>query len=183
MKKQITTNAIGYLVCMLVACLLNLAVSSLLVKIVNLFIVVEYFEAAIVRLISGFLTCGAVLGAMSFRQSYKSLEFRPMSLVASLALAGVAHLLLCLLFMFHPFVAGGVRSLAGVLALGDGFDGADMLDEIYLWTYLGAFLIDLGVRTAVTLTCGYLGKRTRLKGRQTLRGYENMSEEKKEENF
>lgn len=183
MKKQITTNAIGYLVCVLVACLLNLAVSALLVKIVNLFIVVEYFEAAVVRLISGFLTCGAVLGAMSFRQSYKSVEFRPMPLLASLALAGVAHLLLCLLFMFHPFISGGVRELAGVLALGDGFDGADMIEEIYLWTYLGAFWIDFAVQTAVVLICGCLGKRTRLKGRESLRGYKTRPEEKKEENF
>lgn len=176
MKKQITTNAIGYLACMVAACLLNLAVSAVLVRIVNLFIVVDYFAGAIVRLISGFLTCGAVLGAMSFRQSYKSVEFRPLSLLASLALAGAAHLLLCLLFMFHPFIAGGVRSLAGVLALGESFDGADMIGEIYLWTYLGAFAIDLAVQTAVAMICGAVGKRRRWKDRSTLRGYEGASE-------
>ena len=180
MKKQITTNAIGYLACMVAACLLNLAVSTLLVKIVNLFIVVEYFEAAIVKLISGFLSCGAVLGAMTFRMGYKSVQFRPLSLLASLVLAALMHLVLCLVLMFHPFISGGVRELAGVLAMGDAFDGADMIGEIYLWTYLAAFWIDFAVQAVVALLCGFLGKRTRLKGRETLRGY---GQEKKDENF
>lgn len=180
MKKQITTNALGYLICMVAACLLNLAVSALLVRIVNLFVVVDYFSAAIIRIISGFLSCGAVLGAMTFRFGYKSVEFRPLLLLASLTLAALGHLALCLLFMFHPFISGGVRELAGVLAMGDAFDGADMIGEIYLWTYLGAFWIDFAVQAVVALVCTYLGKQMRLKGRETIRGY---GQEKKDENF
>lgn len=167
-NKKIGTNAIFYLICMVVACVLNLAVSALLVKIVNLFIEVEYFEAAIVRIVSSLLTSGVILGAVAFFESHKTLEFTPAPMLFSLLMAGGAHLILCIVLMFTPFMAGGVRELAGVLSMGDHFNSASMIEDIYLWMYLVAFAIHLAYEIAVCMLCGWLGKWKRLRDRSKL---------------
>ena len=175
MKKQIAVNAVIYLVCMIGACLLNLAVSWLLVKLADSFVELTYFAKAIVRILSAFLTMGAVLGAVVYRECYKSLEYRPGWLSLSVGLAGLGHLLLCLMLMFYPFIAGGVRYLAGVISLGSNFVSDDMVGRIYLWEYLLAFGIYLVFEIAVALIGGAMGKRMRLKGREQIKGYYDPS--------
>lgn len=175
MKKQVGIEAAVYLLCMIVACLLNLAVSALLIKLVNLLIVVGYWEAAVIRLISGLLVGGAVLGLVVGWECYHSAEFHPASVFTSLLIAGAAHGLLCTVLMFYPFIAGGVRDLAGILTMGSHFSSADCIEEIYLWAYLCAFGIDFAFRAAVALVSGAVGKRMRIKSRETLLGGENAS--------
>jgi len=176
MKKQTLINALIYLVCMVSACILNLAVSWMMVKIVDSFVELGYFRTAIVRIVSGIVTGGVVLGAVVFRDSYKSICFSPKPLTVSLLLAGLGHLLLCLVLMFHPFIAGGVRYLAGILRMGGDFASDGQLDRIYLWDYLLGFLIDFAVRVAVALLCGYLGKKKRLDNRKNIAGYPSENE-------
>lgn len=171
MKKQTLISAVIYLICFVVSCILNLAVSWLLLKIVDSIIVLDYFGKSVVRIVSGFLTGGVIIGAVVARESYKSIEAHPLSLSASLGLAGVGHLLLCLLLMFYPFIAGGVRDLAGVLGMGSGFSSASDIENIYLWQYLLAFVIDLAYKIGVAILCAYIGKAMRLKNRESIKGY------------
>lgn len=178
MKKHVFTDAVVYLICMVAACLLNLAVGALAVKIVNLLIEVGYFEAAIIKTVSGLVVGGAVLGAVVGRECYQAAELRPWSLLASLTLAGAGHLLLCVILMFYPFISGGVRDLAGLLAMGDSFNDRGMIERIYLWNYLAAFGIDFAVRAAVSLTAGAIGKHMRLKSRESLLSREQTEQPK-----
>ncbi len=171
MKKQTLMNSVVYLICFVVSCVLNLAVSWLLLKIVDSIVVLDYFGQSVVRIIAGFLTGGAVIGAVVARESYKSIEVRPLSLAATLGLAGVGHLLLCLLLMFYPFIAGGVRDLAGVIGMGSGFSSESDIENIYLWQYLLAFVIDLIFKIGIAILCAYFGKAKRLKNRETIKGY------------
>jgi hypothetical protein len=87
MKKKIGNNALFYLICLVVACLLNLASSALLIRIVNLFIEVQYFEASVIRVISSLLMNGLILGAVCWYDSHHSAEFQPFFTGLSLALA------------------------------------------------------------------------------------------------
>ena len=171
MKKQTLTNAVVYLVCFVVACILNLAVSWLLLTITDSIIVLDYFGESIIRIFSGFLTGGVIIGAVVARESFKSIEVHPFFLAASMGLAGAAHLLLCLVLMFYPFIAGGVRDLAGVIGMGSGFSSESDIESIYLWQYLLAFCIDLVYKIGVAILCGYLGKAKRLSNRETIKGY------------
>ena len=175
MKKQTLVNAAVYLICFVVACVLNLAVSWLLLKIVDSFVALNYFGQSVVRIVSGFLTGGAVIGAVVGRECFKSLEFRPLPLVASLSMAGAVHLLLCLILMFYPFIAGGVRDLAGVIGMGSKFDSETDIEKIYLWQYLLAFVIDLAYKIGVACLVGYLGKAKRLKNRESIKGYSDSA--------
>ena len=171
MKKQAVMDAVVYFICFVAACLLNLAMSWLLLKIVDSFLALEYFGQSVVRIVSGFLSGGIVVGVVVGWERYKSLELRFPSLALSMALAGVAHLVLCLLLMFYPFIAGGVRDLAGVIAMGSDFSSKEDIKDIYLWQYLLAFVIDLAYKIGIAMLGGYLGKKKRLKNRETIKGY------------
>lgn len=168
MKKKIGNNALFYLICLVVACLLNLLASALMIKIVNLFIEVEYFEGAVIRIVSSLLMNGLVLGAVCWYDSHHTAEFQPFLTVWSLLIASVVHLLLCIVLMFTPFMAGGVRDLAGVLTLGDHFDSKAMIEEITLWMYLLAYGIFVLFEAAVCLACSWIGKTRRLRQREEL---------------
>ena len=176
MKKQLWIDALTALVTMVAASLLCLAVSALAIKIVNLFIEVDYFVGAIIEAVSAFLVFGGMIGAIHFFDGYKRVEFRPSGICASVALGGVFHLALSILLVFHPMIAGGTRSLAGLVQMGSGFDSRAWVEYIYLWTYLAAFAIYLVFQMAVSLVCGYCGKKYRLYNRTQIKGYVDKDE-------
>ncbi len=172
MKKQIVADGIIYLICMLVAQLLNIAVSALTVRLGMAFLF-TYFGRSLIRLVTGFLVSGVVLGAIVYRESYKSMRMQPKLLVPAITLAGLAHLVICLPLKFYPFIAGGVRDLAGILSMGIGFSGEERIGEIYLWAYLAAFALFLLFEIATALICAYAGRKRRIKNREGL----NLCEE------
>lgn len=176
MKKQIFVNSLIYFIALVAACMVNFAVSALVLKILNLFIVVTYFVEAIVYPIVSLIVVGGVVGALSFFESYKSVEFAPARLFASVGLAGVYHLAISTLLGFYPFIAGGTRYLAGLMSMGDKFDSVECIADIYLWEYLLAFAIYLVLEIIVVQICGYLGKRKREAVRASLENFSTASE-------
>ncbi len=172
MKKQVFVNSLIYFIAMLGACLVNLAVSAMAVKIVNLFIVVDYFSAAIIRTVIAFVTLSGVIGALTWFESFKSAEFHPLKTLVAVGLGGVYHLAVSTILMFYPFIAGGTRYLAGLINMGERFDSFAEVEYIYLWAYLTAFFIYLFVEMICAVVCGYLGKKKRYDNRKTILGFE-----------
>lgn len=179
MKKQTWINAGVYLICMIAACVLNLTVTGMVLKIILAFADIGYFATAILRIVIGFLTGGGVIGAIIYRECYKSVEFHPGWIALSMSLAGLVHLGISTVLMFYPFIAGGVRPLAGILCMGAGFDSDAMIEYIYFWAYLLAFLLYLVFQIGVSLLCGFIGKKMRLKSREGLKGYRAEGSEAK----
>jgi hypothetical protein len=168
MKKQIFANSLIYFVCIIAACLINLAVSALVLKILNAFIVVDYFVSSIINAVISFVVVSGIIGAVMFYEGYKAAEFNVGLTAASFSLSGVYHLIISLVLMFYPFIAGGTRYLAGLMSLWDSFDGIEAVADIYLWAYLVAFVIYFAVQLGVALCCGVWGKNKRLKNREEL---------------
>ena len=171
MKKQFIYTSLVYLISLIAACLVNLAVCALSVRIVNLFIVVDYFTAAIIKAVMSLITVAGVVGAVSYYEAYRRLEFRPAYISASIATAGIVHLALSTVMMFHPFIAGGTRYLAGLMDMGIAFKSSDSIKDIYLWTYLASFAIYLIAEIGVSLLCAYIGKAKRISNRKDIEGY------------
>ena len=171
MKKQFWISTLIALITMVVSSLLTLAVSALSVKILDLFIVVEYYAAAIVKTVVAFIVFCGVIGAIHFYEGYKRVEFRPTHICGTVAVGGVAHLALSVLLVFHPMIAGGTRYLAGLLDMGRGFNSEAQVEYIYLWTYLISFAIYLASQILISVACGYFGKKYRLYNRTQIEGY------------
>lgn len=171
MKKQFFLDALVYGICMVVASLLNLAVSGLVVKIVTLLLAPEFFVLAIVRAVVGFLTGVIVLGLVIGYECYKSVSFSPSRIVVAVSLASVAHFLLSFLLRFYPFIAGGTRYLGGLLEHGADFDGFEAVADVALWAYIAAFWMIKAGEIMLCLVAGKSGKRARLKSRESIEGY------------
>ena len=125
MKKQIIANAVIYLICMIAASLLNLAVSALAVKIVDALVLPEFFILAIVRAVAGILTGCVVIGAIFFYEGYKTVSFSLWKVVLPMLLAAAVHFIIAFVFKFYPFIAGGTHYLGGLIENGDGFSSFD----------------------------------------------------------
>ena len=171
MKKQIAINGIVYLVTMIVASLLNLAISELAVSFVNLLIAPDFFVLAIVRAVVGILVGAGLLGLIVGYEGYRSIRFPFLAISASVLLAAIVHFLLSVLLRFYPFVAGGTHYLAGIMDLGHKFSESDGVSDIHFWSYVGAFFIGKGAEWIGALIGGFCGPILRKKSRETIRGY------------
>ena len=169
MKKQTLYSSITYLIGVVIACLVNLLVSYVMVKIVNLFVVVDYFTAAVVNVVVAFIVVPFIAAAIFYYECYKSAEFNPWHICGAVALGGVAHLGLSMLLMFYPFIAGGTRYLALIINFGNNFSSSKDVEQIYLWAYLASFFIYLTVQLCASLIMGYIARNTRLKIREQLK--------------
>ncbi len=168
MKKPFWFGVLVWLAALLGGCLVNLLVCSMAIKIVNLFIVVEFFESAIIRTAASFVTLCGVVGALTYYEGFKKAEFSPWGTVLELCVAGVGQLALSIPLMFYPFIAGGTRYLAGLINMGEHFDSSERIAEIYLWTYLASFAIYLAAEIFAAVLLGVVGKKNRLKQRREL---------------
>lgn len=176
MKKQHLVNAIVYLVAMLAASLLNLAISGLVVKFVDILIAPDFFVFAVVRAVVGILTTSVVLGLVIGYEGFKYVEFSFCKIVIPVFFASLAHFLLAWLLRFFPFVAGGTRYLAGILEQGTDFRSFEAVSDVALWAYIAAFWIAKCIEMAVAVVAGKCGKTLRLKNRKTIRGYPQETE-------
>lgn len=150
------------------SCLVNLAVMEIAVKIVDLFVVVDYFTAVIVRLVVSAVTVSGMVGAINYLLSYKRAEFEIGVYSGSFWLATLVQLLLSVLFKFHPFIGGGSFYLAGLLEHGSSFDSSSAVEYIGIIDYLIAFVIFALFDYAVCAVLGILGARKRKADREAL---------------
>ena len=166
MKKQIVADGIIYLICMVVAVLLNLLISALLESIGITLGFAEYSQRAWIRVFSGFSVGIAILSAVVYRECHKSVQFYPVMLIPSVALAGGCQLVLAAIFGFNPIFSGGVRDLAGLILFGADFDSAAMVEKIGLPVCFFAFLIYLSLEILSAMLFGYWGMKRRIKNRE-----------------
>lgn len=176
MKKQFIVNSVTYLICMVAACLLNLAVSALAVKIVNALILPEFYVLAIVRVAVGILTGCIVIGAIFIYEGYKTVSFSFFGVVLPMLLAAVVHFALAFVFKFYPFIAGGTHYLGGLIESGDGFSSFESVEDVRLYAYIAAFWIAKAAEIIIAPVCCFLGKRLRIKNRETIVGYNNIED-------
>ena len=173
MKKQFLVNGITYLVCMVAAALLNLAVSALVVKIVNLLVAPDFFVIAIVRAVTGMVTVCVVLGAVVGYEGYKTLSFSMPKILLTVLGASIIHFAIAFLFKFYPFIAGGTQYLGGILEYGSAFDSFEAVSDVSLWAYIASFWISkIAELTVAPLAC-FVGMKKRINNRKTIEGYHN----------
>ncbi len=168
MKKQFLKETGSMFLCIFAACLVNLAAMSLAVKIVNLFVEVDYFMAVIIRLIVSFVVVSGIIGAVTYLLSYKLAEFNAKSSLCTFSLAIVLQLLLCILLKFYPFIGGGTVYLAGIFESGAAFTSASYIEYIGFIDYLLAFVIFSAGYLVTLLICGKIGEKKRIRDREEL---------------
>ena len=168
MKKQFWSMSGVVFLCIFGACLLNLAVMSIVIKIVNLFIELDFFTAVVIRMMVSFLVVSGVPAVISYLVSYRMASFDVKNACGTFCLASLLQLAISLLLKFHPFIGGGTFYLAGIFESGSAFNESADIEYIGIIDYLLAFAVYFAVGLALYILCGKIGEKKRLRDREKL---------------
>ena len=169
-KTEIFLGSIVYAVYMIVSCIVIMLCEILAIKIVNLFVVTQYFELCIIRAVIYTVGVNALLGVISYREGYRAARFPILDTVISTVIASAIHLVFALLFSFEAFAAGGVRFITALFRFGDALNGNTFMGTLGRADFIPFFILNSLVYIAVIILLGKLGEKNRLKQRESLTG-------------
>ena len=151
------------------ACLMNMFVTSIAIKIIDSFVFLEYFPLSVVKMSFSLVVVSGILGTVTYLLSYRKAEFSVDGFAARFCVGAAVQLALSVLFKFHTFISGGVKYLAGAFEHG-GDLAADNWDLVGIFDYLIAFAIFFAIYLAVAIICGKVAVKNRLRDREELTG-------------
>jgi hypothetical protein len=153
---------------MLISCLVVMFAEMLAVKVVNLFVVTNYFELCIIRAVIYTLGVNALLAVIAFYEGYRDAKAHPVSVAASGVIATLIHSLFALLFNFEAFCAGGVRSIAALVKFGKAIDSELFIGTLTKRDLVIFFFINSAIYISVMIVANIFGARYRQKERQRM---------------
>ena len=171
MKKiDILVSSLVYAVYMLISCVIVMCAEILAVKIVNLFVVTEYFSLTVIRALLYTVGVNALLAVISYREGYKTAYFSIPETLISGAIATLLHLVFALLFNFEAFSAGGVRSITALIRFGSDLNSNALTSSLTRLDFIPFFLLNSLVYIGTIIGFGKLGQYKRLADREELLG-------------
>lgn len=168
MKKQFWMETGALFLSIFAACLLNLLLMPFILRVIDLFVEVEYFPQMIIRVIISLAVVAGIPAVVRYLVSYRKAEFNVARASLCFALATVFQLLISILLKFYPFISGGVLYLAGIFEHGAGFSSSAQIEEIGFIDYILAFVAFSAVYYVAYIVCGKIGVVKRLKDREEL---------------
>ena len=171
MKKiDILVSSLVYAVYMLISCVIVMCAEILAVKIVNLFVVTEYFSLTVIRALLYTVGVNALLAVISYREGYKTAYFSIPETLISGAIATLLHLVFALLFNFEAFSAGGVRSITALIRFGSDLNSNALTSSLTRLDFIPFFLLNSLVYIGIMIGFGKLGQYKRIADREELLG-------------
>ncbi len=167
-KSDILVNTLVYAFYMFIACVVIMLAEILTVKVVNLFIVTEYYELTVLRAVVYTVGVNAVLGAIAYKEGYRMARYPIVETIISGLLASLLHALVSLIFHFQAFCAGGVRFVTALLHYGKDLTVNTLMDELGALDFLPVFALNSLVYIAIMITLGKLGEYKRLADREEI---------------
>jgi hypothetical protein len=180
-KTEILLNSVVYALYMLFTCLCIMVVEMLVVdlaigKILSTFITFTSTSIYVIRAVIYTVGVNAVLAILLFREGYKSAEYSVVSTVISGIAASLMHFLLCLLFGFQAFCAGGVRSVTALVLSNEGNS-----PDINRLDCIPFFFLTAALYIAIMAVFQMLGAKKRISDRADLTSSDNTTTNAKEQ--
>ena len=154
------------------ACILNLLISGILLKMVDTFVLLDYSVLCIIRMAVSAIAVAGILGALTYLLSYRKASFSAGYFTATFFAGAALQLAISLLFKFRAFISGGVMYLAGIFEHGTALS-AEGWELVGIIDYLLAFLIFTAVYYVTCVVCGKVAVKNRLRDRAELIGENN----------
>ena len=175
-KVDILVSSLVYAVYMIISCLVIMCAEILAIKIINLFVVTQYFELCVIRAVIYTLGVNALLAIISYREGYRAASFSIVGTAISGAIATLIHFVFALLFSFEAFCAGGVRFITALVRFGSSLNSNTFMGTLTRVDFIPFFFINSLVYVALMISFGKLGQYKRLADREDLLG-ENTPEQ------
>lgn len=154
------------------ACILNLLISGILLKMVDTFVLLDYSVLCIIRMAVSAIAVASILGALTYLLSYRKASFSAGYFTGTFFAGAALQLAISLLFKFRAFISGGVMYLAGIFEHGTALS-AEGWEYVGIIDYLLAFLIFTAVYYVTCVVCGKVAVKKRLRDRAELIGENN----------
>lgn len=172
-KKDVIVNAVVYFIFVIVSCVFARIFSNMAVKLVDLFVELQFISASGVRVATLMLFSAFFIVFISFKYGYHTAYFDMKESLLSLLLSIAMHFLLSFATLFSPWVAGATKHIGGFVVFGDNYTTAEHMMAIPMIT-----LIMIGVLMALLfaglLVLGtHLGANKRLADRAELMASES----------
>ena len=167
-RSDILVNTLVYAFYMFIACVVIMLAEILTVKVVNLFIVTEYYELTVLRAVVYTVGVNAVLGAIAYKEGYRMARYPIVETIISGLLASLLHALVSLIFHFQAFCAGGVRFITALLHYGKDLTVNTLMDELGALDFLPVFAVNSLIYIAIMIALGKLGEYKRLADREEI---------------
>ena len=167
-KADFLVSTLVYAFYMFISCVVIMLAEILTVKVVNLFVVTEYYELTVLRAVVYTVGVNAVLGKIAYKEGYRAARYPIPETLVSGVLASVLHALVSLLFHFEAFCAGGVRFITALLHYGKDLTVNTLMDELGVLDFLPVFLVNSLVYVGIMIVLGKLGEYKRLADREDL---------------
>lgn len=167
-KELKPTESLVYFVYLLAACIISVALSSMVALIVSGVSNVTYQALAVVRAFVFMAAEGGALFLLGTREGYRNPEIDIRRHAYSWGVAALIHLAVSLVASFAPVLSGGVRYLAGWMYLGEEFTSMTTISGGLYGYCILAYFIYLAVNTACFVSACYLGADMRLRSRAEL---------------
>lgn len=153
-----------YLLSSILLCTL---VDALLLMILDKIVLLSFPVQTIIRLVIYSLGVPAIIGFVSYHEGYQTASARVLDSVVGTLLSAILHILLCLLFHFQAFIAGGIRFATGLIRQGMtvSFEG---IAETPTFLFLCIFAVYTILYGIVVTICRYKGTQKRLAERAML---------------
>lgn len=167
-KADLLVNTLVYAFYMFISCVVIMLAEILTVKVVNLFIVTEYYELTVLRAVVYTVGVNAVLGIIAYKEGYRAARYPIGEVIVSGLLASLLHALISLIFHFQAFCSGGVRFLTALLHYGKGLTVNTLMDELDALDILPVFAVNSLIYIAIMIVLGKLGEYKRLADREEI---------------
>lgn len=169
MKKNFLIDSGIMFIYIFSACISNLLIAGVTLKIIDAFVLLGYFTLSTVKMaISGIAVAG-ILGALTYLLSYRKASFSVGYFSATFFAGAAVQLVLSVLFKFRTFISGGVMYLAGIFEHGTELS-AEGWEYVGIIDYLLAFLVFTAVYYLTCIVCGKVAVKKRLRDRAELIG-------------
>ena len=173
-KRDIPVYAVLHFLNFVIAGVAAKLFANIAVKILDLFIEVDFFVGSVVHMAVLFLVFFGLLAFLAYKGGYREGVFDSAETLMSVSVASLVHFLLGLLLSFTPWLFGAVRDASGFFSMGVNYNDASRVDEIpfALLCVMGVAMELLSV--AISFVAGKVGVRARLRDRDELMGEKNL---------
>ena len=169
-NKDTLVNALVSSLFVTLSCFFARIFSNMAVKLVDLFVALEFISASGVRAVTLTLFSAFFIAFISFKYGYHTASFEVKENVVGALVGTGIHFLLALVTLFSPWVAGGTKHIGGFIAFGDNYTSIEHMKNIPMLTLIliGALmaLVFAGLIIIGTLE----GVKKRLRDRAELTG-------------
>lgn len=135
-NKDMLVNAVISALFVTLSCFFARLFSNIAVKLVDLFVALEFISASGVRAVTLTLFSAFFIFYISFKYGYHTASFDKSENALGALLGVIAHFLLSLVTLFSPWVSGGTKHIGGFIAFGDNYTSMEHMRNIPMLTLI-----------------------------------------------